>query len=238
MKLPKEFLLSELLSHNVKGNAILNYGNGENVWMHPPVHRILGWYSRPSNFDLKRNVWRLNQINQIIDNDIFVKGDPAISDIATLNRFPNLIEANLINSEGSKIGVIADFLFEMKTGNIKFYLISRSNPRIPGSSRWKLNIEDIIDQQPGLVFCSCNNLGDLSLIKSSFKNQIFIKGRKIISRFDDMRNTATNRLEDWLEEDEDINQNFEFKQNSFYNEEDEGKDQRSFRNKREDDPWI
>ena len=118
MKLPKEFLLSELLRHNVKGNATLSYGNGENVWMHPPVHRILGWYSRPSNFDLKRNVWKLNQISQIIDNDIFVKGDPAISDLATLNRFPNLIEASLVNSEGSKIGVIADFLFEMKTGNI------------------------------------------------------------------------------------------------------------------------
>ena len=96
-----------------------SYGIGENVWMHPPVHRILGWYSRPSNFDLKRNVWKLNQINQLIDNDIFVKGDPAISDVATLNRFPNLVEANVINSEGSKIGVIADFLFEMKTGNIK-----------------------------------------------------------------------------------------------------------------------
>ena len=173
--------------------------------MHPPVHRILGWYSRPSNFDLKRNVWRLNQINQIIDNDIFVKGDPAISDIATLNRFPNLIEANLISAEGTKIGVIADFVFEMKTGNIKFYLISRSNPRMPGSSRWRLNLEDIIDQQPGLVFCSCNSLADLPLIKSSLKNQIFTKGRKIINRFDDMRNTAT-KIEDWLE-DEDINQN-------------------------------
>ena len=145
MELPKEFLLSELLNHRVKGNSALNYGDGENVWMHPPVHRILGWYSRPSNFDLKRNVWKLNQINQIIDNDIFVKGEPAISDLATLNRFPNLIEASLINSVGSKIGVIADFLFDMKTGNIKFYLISRSNPRIPGSSRWKLNIDDIID---------------------------------------------------------------------------------------------
>ena len=85
MKLPKEFLLSELLSYNVKGNAILNYGIGENVWMHPPVHRILGWYSRPSNFDLKRNVWKLNQINQLIDNDIFINGDPAISDVTTLN---------------------------------------------------------------------------------------------------------------------------------------------------------
>jgi len=235
LKLPKEFLLSDLLSHNVKGSVTLNYGKGENVWMHPPVHRILGWYSRPSNFDLKRNVWKLNQISQIIDNEIFVKGDPAISDLATLNRFPNLIQASLINSEGSKIGVIADFLFDMKTGNIKFYLVSRSNPKIPGSSRWKLILEDIIDQQPGLVFCSHSSLEDMSLIKSSFKNQIFKKGKKIINRFDDMKNIATNRIEDWLEEDEDINQNLEFKRNSFYNDKDEVS---SFRNKSEDDPWI
>ena len=194
MKLPKEILLSELLNYNVKGNMAFNYGNGENVWMHPPVHRILGWYSRPSNFDLKRNVWRLNQISQIIDNEIYVKGDPAVSDLATLNRFPTLIDASLINSQGSKIGIIADFLFEMKTGNIIYYLVSRSNPKIPGSSRWKLNIDDIVDQQPGLVFCSCISLEDLSLIKSSFKNKFLKKGKKIFDRFDEMKNTATNRL--------------------------------------------
>ena len=235
MKLPKEILLSELLNYNVKGQRTLNYGNGENVWMHPPVHRILGWYTRPSNFDLKRNVWRLNQITQIIDNEIYVKGEPAISDVATLNRFPNLIEANLININGSKIGVIADFLFEMKTGKIKYYLVSRSNPRIPGSSRWKLNIETIKDQQPGLVFCENNSLDDLSLMKSSFKNQFLQKGKKFIDRFDDMKNIASNRLEDWLEEDEDINQNLDFKEKTFYN---DSKEFRSFSNKKEDDPWI
>ena len=213
---------------------VLNYGNGENVWMHPPVHRILGWYSRPSNFDLKRNVWRLNQISQIIDNEIYVKGDPAISDLATLNRFPTLIEANLININGSKIGVIADFLFEMKTGKIKYYLVSRSNPKIPGSSRWKLNIENINDQQPGLVFCESNSLDDLSLIKSSIKHEFLQKGRKIFERFDEMKNIASNKLEDWLEEDEDINQNLDFKQKSFYNE----KISESFSQKKEDDPWI
>ncbi len=213
----------------------LNYGTGENVWMHPPVHRILGWYSRPSNFDLKRNVWRLNQISQIIDNEIYVKGDPAISDLATLNRFPTLIEANLININGSKIGVIADFLFEIKTGKIKYYLVSRSNPKIPGSSRWKLNIETINDQQPGLVFCKSNSLDDLSLIKSSIKNEFLQKGKKIIDRFDDMKNIASNRLEDWLEEDEDINQNLDSKENSFYNSD---RKSRSFSNKKEDDPWI
>ena len=212
-----------------------NYGNGENVWMHPPVHRILGWYSRPSNFDLKRNVWRLNQISQIIDKEIYVKGDPAISDLATLNRFPTLIEANLINSNGSKIGIIADFLFEMKTGKIKYYLVSRSNPKIPGSSRWKLNIENISDQQPGLVFCESNSLNDLSLIKSSIKNEFLQKGKKIIDRFDDMKNKASNRLEDWLEEDEDINQKIDVEQKSFYNGE---RISNSFSDKKEEDPWI
>jgi len=235
LKLPKEILLSELLNYSVKGNTALNYGNGENVWMHPPVHRILGWYSRPSNFDLKRNVWRLNQISQIIDNEIYVKGDPAVSDLATLNRFPTLIEANLININGSKIGVIADFLFEMKTGKIKYYLVSRSNPKIPGSSRWKLNIENINDQQPGLVFCECLSLNDLSLVKSSIKNEFIQKGKKIMDRFDDMKNIASNRLEDWLEEDEDINQNLDLKQNSFYNNE---RTSIPFSEKKEDDPWI
>ena len=235
MKLPKEILLSELLNYNVKGNLTLNYGNGENVWMHPPAHRILGWSSRPSNFDLKRNVWRLNQISQIIDNEVYVKGEPAISDLATLNRFPNLIYANLINSQGSKIGIIVDFLFNMKTGNIQFYLISRSNPKIPGSSRWRLNIQDIVDQQPGLVFASCLSLDELTLIKSSLKNDFFKKGKKIIDKFDDMKNIASNKLEDWLEEDEDINQNQELGEKTFYNKDTISK---SSNNKNEDDPWI
>ena len=213
----------------------LNYGNGENVWMHPPVHRILGWYSRPSNFDLKRNVWRLNQISQIIENEIYVNGDPAISDLATLNRFPTLIEASLINSTGSKIGVIADFLFELKTGKIKYYLVSRSNPKIPGSSRWQLNIENINDQQPGLVFCESNSLDDLSLIKSSIKNEFFQKGKQIFEKFDDMKNIASSRLEDWLEENEDINQSLDFNQESFYNDDTKA---RSFTDKKDDDPWI
>ncbi len=123
----------------------------------------------------------------------------------------------------------------MKTGKILYYLVSRSNPKIPGSSRWKLNIENINDQQPGLVFCEINSLDDLSLIKSSIKNEFIQKGKKIIDRFDDMKNIASNRLEDWLEEDEDISQNLDFKKKSFYN-----KDTTSipFSEKKEDDPWI
>ncbi len=246
MKLPKEYLLSDLLSHNVRGSMSLSYGIGETVWMHPPVHRILGWSSKPSNFNLQRNVWRLNQINQIINNEIYVKGEPALSDLPTLTRFPNLVFANLINKNGSKIGIVADFVFEFKTGKIKYYLISRSNPKIPGSSRWKLDIECIIDQQPGLVFCTKDDLNEFPLLKSSLKNEVFKKGKVLINRFDDIKNVATNKLENWLEdenfsdEDEQISVK-DIPNKSIYRDKNFNSDNINFKsstNNKEDDPWI
>tara|TARA_B100000131_G_C18067609_1_gene593186 strand:- start:633 stop:1394 length:762 start_codon:yes stop_codon:yes gene_type:complete len=253
LKLPKDYFLSDLLSHNVRGDISLTYGFGDNVWMHPPVHRILGWSSKPSNLNLKRNVWKLNQVKQIVNNEIFIKGEPAISDLATLNRFPNLLYANLINNNGAKIGVVADFLFHFRTGKIQYYLISRSNPKIPGSSRWKLNIDNIVDQQPGLVFSSVQSLDQLNLMKSSFKNEFLKKGKKIFNRFDDMKNIAANRIEDWLEEDDDANSNYSsFNKNIFQDdailknrrEQDnifnsDNINSKSSSNKyKEDDPWI
>ena len=241
MKLPKDYLLSDLLNHNVKANINISFGVGENVWMHPPVHRILGWSSRPSNLNLRRNVWRLNQIKQIVDSDIFVKGEPAISDLNTLNRFPNLLFANLINKNGMKIGSIADFIFDFKTGNILNYLISRSNPRIPGSSRWKLNIQSISDQQPGLVFCCEESLDDFVLVKSSLKNEFLKKGKNFFNKFDDIRNIATNKLEDWLEEDDVYRRKIFSEDDQLLNENiksNSDANNANYSNNRDNDPWI
>tara|TARA_B100000900_G_scaffold399143_1_gene401337 strand:- start:1566 stop:2243 length:678 start_codon:yes stop_codon:yes gene_type:complete len=225
----------------------MSYGVGETVWMHPPVHRILGWSSKPSNFNLQRNVWRLNQIRQIINNEIFIKGEPALSDLATLDRFPNLLYANLINKNGLKIGIVADFLFEFQTGKIIHYLISRSNPKIPGSSRWKLDLTSIVDQQPGLVFCSEESLSDFSLLKSSLKNEVFKKSKVFFNRFDDMKNVATNRLENWLEDENYLNDDEQISvdnisEKSSYNKinnfNSDNMKFESFDKRKEDDPWI
>ena len=86
-----------------------------------------------------------------------------------------------------------------------------------------------------MVFCESNSLGDLPLIKSSIKNEFMQKGKKIFDRFDDMKNIASDRLEEWLEEDEDISQNLDFKQKSFYNDE---RTSTPFSEKKEDYPWI
>ncbi len=241
MKLPQQYLLSDLLSHNVRKNMSLSYGVGETVWMHPPVHRILGWSSRPSNLNLKRNVWRLNQIRQIVDSEIFVKGEPAISDLNTLNRFPNLLFANLINKKGVRIGSIADFIFDFKTGNILNYLISRSNPRFPGSSRWKLNINSITDQQPGLVFCCEESLEDFVLVKSSIKNEFLKKGKNLFNKFDDIKSIATNKLEDWLEEDYIDNTSSASENDQLLNKNNKihsDANNSNYSNNKENDPWI
>ena len=88
---------------------VLNYGNGENVWMHPPVHRILGWYSRPSNFDLKRNVWRLNQINQIITTRTLEGTYPNYSQLIpdSFSKILNFNTKKLIDAL-ERIAVLAD----------------------------------------------------------------------------------------------------------------------------------
>ena len=169
-------------------------------WMYPPKHRILGWITKPSNFKLSRDVWRLDQIVGIGNQDIFVKGICSQSDQVTLDRFPTLMQSDIFNRDGNRLGLIADFVFEPKLGKILYYLVSRSNPKIPGTSRWRLQIDSIIDQQPGMVLCDLLNFDDLPIERSSLRQDFLIKSRKWRSQLDDLRYKASDRLEGWLEE--------------------------------------
>ena len=143
MAIPTKLLFSNLLKHNVRCDNGIDHGLVVSPWMHPPVHRLLGWVSRPSNFRNKREVWRLDQLKGINQQEVYVKGLCSLSDDQTLERFPTLMNANIFNRNGQKLGLIADFVFESKKGNIQYYLVSRSNPLIPGTSRWRLSISQI-----------------------------------------------------------------------------------------------
>ena len=117
MSLPTQYLLSNLLHLNVKCKQGLDHGIGIMAWMHPPVHRILGWATKSSSLTLKRNVWRLDQLRAITYQNALVIGLPAESDQPTIDRFPTLLDADLLNLNGEKIANIADLVFETKTGN-------------------------------------------------------------------------------------------------------------------------
>lgn len=200
MALPEQLLLSDLLRRRVRCDQGLDHGAGAVVWMHPPVHRVLGWVSKPSAFGSRRLAWRLNQLRGLVELEALVKGDPAETDQATVERLPTLIEASLINAQGEPIGLVADAAFEPTTGRIRHYLVSRSDPRLPGSSRWRLSPDRINDQQPGQVFTAVELLDDLPLARASVRQDLLRRSRRWRDQMQQAGGRFEQRLEGWLEE--------------------------------------
>ena len=207
MNIPTQLFLSDLLKHNVRCNHGIDHGRVFSPWMHPPTHRILGLVSKPSNLRLQREVWRLDQLKGINSQEVYVKGLCAISDDQTLERFPTLMNANVFNINGQNLGLIADFLFELKTGDIQYYLVSRSNPLIPGTSRWRLSISQISDKQPGSISCNINTFEDLPIQKASLREEFLSKSRKWKTQFEDLTYKASDRLEGWIDDQTNENEN-------------------------------
>ena len=260
MAVPKKLLFSDLLKHNVRCESGIDHGPVISPWMHPPVHRILGLITRPSNLRLEREVWRLDQLKGINQQEVYVKGPCSVSDEQTLDRFPTLMNANVFNRSGQKIGLIADFLFEPNKGNIQYYLVSRSNPLIPGTSRWRLSIAQITDKQPGSISCDIDTFEDLPIQKASLKEEFLSKSRKWKTQFQDLTYNASDKLEGWIDDQisesdndsaedsyETLNEdassddwidNLDIDSSEEFNRMNKRKKNRNSTNERDLDPWI
>lgn len=217
MTLPEQLLLSDLLRRRVRCQAGIDHGPGVLAWMHPPVHRLLGWISKPSAFGERRQAWRLDQLRGLAELEALVQGEGAETDLPTCERLPTLIDATLLDRRGDPIGTLADAAVELSTGRIRHYLVSRSDPRLPGSSRWRLSPDRIVDQQPGQVSTGLSGLDDLPLARASVRQEFLRRSRRWrdqvqeeTSRLRDQFQQAgdrfeerfSERLEGWLEEPE------------------------------------
>ncbi len=200
MSRPDQILLSDLLRHRVRCDQGLDHGPGVMAWMHPPVHRLLGWVSRPSALRTRRLVWRLDQWRGLSEQEVFVKGPPAEADLVTLERLPTLLEADLLDRQGERLGSIADLAVVPATGQILHYLVSRSDPRLPGSSRWRLTPDRIVDQCPGQVSTVLTELDELPLARSSVRQNLLRRSRSWREQLQQIGDRAGERLEGWLEE--------------------------------------
>ncbi len=179
--------------------------------MHPPVHRLLGWVSRPSALQQRRLVWRLDQLRGLSEREAFVKGEPAVADATTVQRLPTLLDAQVLGAAGEPLGKLADAAVELRTGRIAHYLVARSDPRLPGTSRWRLSPERIVDQKPGRLFTGLNDLDDLPLARASLRQDWLRRSRRwreqmeressrLRERFQEAGGALEDRLEGWLEE--------------------------------------
>lgn len=200
MTLPQQLLLRDLLKLRVRCSQGLDRGAGVAPWMHPPVHRVLGWVTKPSAFGDRRLVWRLDQLRDLGELEALAKGEPAETDADTILQLPTLWEAALLDRRGEPIGTLVDAVVELRTGRILDYLVSRSDPRLPGSSRWRLSPERIADQQPGQVLTRLEGLDDLPMARSSVRQELLRRSRRWRDQMQDAGSRLEQRVEGWLEE--------------------------------------
>ncbi len=211
MPLPEQLLLSDLLSRRVRCDRGHEHGVGQLGWMHPPVHRLLGWASRPSALATRRCIWRLDQLRGLTEADVLVQGEPAETDAATLERLPTLLGAVLLSGSGEPLGRLADAAVELNSGRIRHYLVARSDPRLPGGSRWRLSPDRIVDQRPGEVSTALQGLADLPLAQASLRETLLRRSRRWRDQWDEETSRLRDqwqqasgrfeqRLEGWLEE--------------------------------------
>jgi sporulation protein YlmC with PRC-barrel domain len=202
VSLPEQLLLSDLLRRRVRCQAGIDHGPGVLAWMHPPVHRLLGWISKPSAFGERRQAWRLDQLRGLAELEALVQGEGAETDFPTCERLPTLIDATLLDRRGEPIGTLADAAVDLNSGRILHYLVSRSDPRLPGSSRWRLSPDRIVDQQPGQVSTGLSGLDDLPLARASVRQEFLRRSRRWRDQVQEASDRLEQRLEGWLEDPE------------------------------------
>ena len=169
-------------------------------WMHPPVHRLLGWVSRPSMLDQHYVVWRLDQYDSMDSQCVYAKGKPVKSDTNILGQLPTLLKASLLSCEGNPLGQVVDLVYDVTDGSILHYLVARSDPRLPGSSRWRLSPSRITDQHPGQVSSNLSTLDNLPLARASVRQELLLRSHRWREQLQTFSGRATQRLEGWLEE--------------------------------------
>ena len=117
-----------------------------------------------------------------------------------VERLPCLIEAEVLDRRQQPMGTLADAAIELATGRIRHYLVSRSDPRLPGSSRWRLSLDRLVDQQPGRVWTNVEGLDDLPLARASVRQDVLRRSRRWREQMQQVSGRFEEKLEGWLEE--------------------------------------
>lgn len=197
MALSRQILISELLRARLRDPLGQDLGVGHQVWMHPPCHRLLGWSSRPASFGPQRLIWRLDQLLELNEGEAVVEGEPCDTDQSTLELLPTLLETNLHGQGDRVLGRLVDGVVDTDTGRIEHYLVARSDPRLPGTSRWRLEPDRLFDQQPGRVHAALQELDDLPLDRASIRQQMLRRSRQLRDQVPESFDGFEDRLRSW-----------------------------------------
>jgi len=97
-------------------------GRVEVLWMYPAVHRVLGFVGKSGFLGATKAAFKLSQIHALGENGILTHSPPEATDAEKVRQLESFLQHDVWSDRGNRIGKITDYLFNLQTGEISYYL--------------------------------------------------------------------------------------------------------------------
>ena len=200
---------SQLLDQLVLDRATMDEcGRIEVMWCYPKVHRVLGFICKSGRFDRTKLAFNLDQIDKVGENGVLVNSDPVETDRDRVQQLETLIGCEVWSDEGTKVGRISDYVFQLASGNIRYYLLSSNGLQGLTGKLYALYPSQILGYGRGRVMVSAGIVPGLELIQVGLDQKLEARFTGFEERLESKLKRTADRINERLN-DEQLNQNLQ-----------------------------
>lgn len=187
-------------------NTMQELGSVDVLWMHPPVHRVLGFICKSGFLGTKKTAFNLAQIKSLGTNGILVNAKPVETDSEKVRKLESLIGSEIWSDAGDKIGRVTDCLFNLKTGAITRYLFVSSGWSGITGAVYLLPPNQILSFGNKRVLVS--EVEDFAVYREGIKQKLTKAGTQATQELRSLSEQAKERAQDLAEQAKEKVQTF------------------------------
>ena len=192
---------SQLIDKIVLDRATMDEcGRIEVMWCYPKVHRVLGFICKSGSFDRTKMAFNLDQLDKIGENGVLVMSAPVETDRDRVQQLESLIGCEVWTDEGKRVGRINDYVFQLKSGNIRHYLLASSGFQGLTGKLYSLYPNQILGYGRGRVMVSGGIVPGLELYQAGMDQKLEQKFSGLEERIERKLKKVADRINERLDD--------------------------------------
>ncbi|MCY7407761.1 MAG: PRC-barrel domain-containing protein [Alkalinema sp. CAN_BIN05] len=192
---------SQLIDKIVLDRATMDEcGRIEVMWCYPKVHRVLGFICKSGSFDRTKMAFNLDQLDKIGENGVLVMSAPVETDRDRVQQLESLIGCEVWTDEGKRVGRINDYVFQLKSGNIRHYLLASSGLQGLTGKLYSLYPSQILGYGRGRVMVSGGIVPGLELYQVGMDQKLEQKFSGLEERIERKLKRVADRINERLDD--------------------------------------
>ena len=192
---------SQLIDKIVLDRATMDEcGRIEVMWCYPKVHRVLGFICKSGSFDRTKMAFNLDQLDKIGENGVLVMSAPVETDRDRVQQLESLTGCEVWTDEGKRVGRINDYVFQLKSGNIRHYLLASSGLQGLTGKLYSLYPSQILGYGRGRVMVSGGIVPGLELYQVGMDQKLEQKFSGLEERIERKLKQVADRINERLDD--------------------------------------